>query len=112
MEHGLRIAGTVELGGLKAPANPKRAGVMLTRTQRMLPGLRTESRSDWMGFRPSLPDSLPAVGRSPRFRNVYFAFGHGHRGLSFAAVTGRLVADLLAGRTPVIDPSPYRADRF
>jgi len=112
MEHGLRIAGTVELGGLKAPPNPKRAAVMLTRTQRMLPGLRTERRSDWMGFRPSLPDSLPAVGRSPRFRNVYFAFGHAHRGLSFAAITGRLVADLVAGRTPVIDPSPYRADRF
>jgi len=112
MEHGLRIAGTVELGGLRAPPNPKRAAAMLTRTQRMLPGLRTEGRSDWMGFRPSLPDSLPAVGRSPRFRNVYFAFGHAHRGLSFAAITGRLIADLMAGRTPVIDPTPYRADRF
>jgi len=112
MEHGLRIAGTVELAGMKAPPNYKRSAAMLTRAQKMLPGLGDAGRTEWMGFRPSLPDSLPAVGRSPRFSNVYFAFGHAHRGLSFAAITGRLIADLVAGRKPVIDPAPYRADRF
>jgi D-amino-acid dehydrogenase len=85
---------------------------MLTRTRRMLPGLRDDGRTEWMGFRPSFPDSLPVIARSARFANVYFAFGHAHRGLSFAAITGRLIADLMAGRTPAIDPSPYRADRF
>jgi D-amino-acid dehydrogenase len=65
-----------------------------------------------MGYRPSLPDSLPVIGRSPRHRNAYFAFGHGHLGLTLAAVTGRLIADLVAGRTPSLDSVPYRIDRF
>ncbi len=54
----------------------------------------------------------PAIGPSPRFANVYFAFGHGHVGLCGGAPTARIIADLVAGRTPNIDIAPYRADRF
>ncbi len=65
-----------------------------------------------MGFRPSMPDSLPVLGPAPQADNVWLAFGHGHLGLTQAAVSGRLIADLMAGRKPVIDPAPYRATRF
>jgi D-amino-acid dehydrogenase len=59
-----------------------------------------------------MPDSLPVISASPRHRNLFFAFGHGHLGLTQAASTGRLIADLVAGREPTIDVAPYRADRF
>jgi len=66
----------------------------------------------WMGHRPSLPDSKPVIGRSPKVRNAYFAFGHGHVGLTGAPATAEIVAALVAGETPAIDPRPFAADRF
>ena len=65
-----------------------------------------------MGFRPSMPDSLPVIGPVPGSDRAFLAFGHGHLGLTLAAVTGRMVADMLAGRDSEIAPAPYRADRF
>jgi D-amino-acid dehydrogenase len=65
-----------------------------------------------MGYRPSLPDTLPVIGPSPRAPNVFYAFGHGHLGLTQSAATGRLIADLVSGQSPAIDLSPYRPDRF
>lgn len=112
LEHGLRFAGTVELGGLAAPPDYGRADVLLERGRRMFPGLNAAGATKWMGFRPSLPDSLPVIGSSTRHRNAFFAFGHGHLGLTLGAITGRLIADLVAGRDPGIDMTPYRVDRF
>ncbi len=109
---GLRIGGTVEFAGLDAPPDPSRQAAMVKHARRMLPGLRIEGASYWMGFRPSMPDSLPVIGRSPRHANTYFAFGHGHVGLTLAAITGRTIADLVAGRAPAFDLQPFRADRF
>ena len=65
-----------------------------------------------MGYRPSLPDSLPVLGKDPLRRDLYWAFGHGHLGLTMAAITGRIIADLASGRDPEIDLSPFRIDRF
>lgn len=112
METGLRVAGTTEFAGLDRPANPRRVEVLLAHARRMFPDLKTETRTDWMGQRPSTPDYLPVISRSTRFRNVYYAFGHGHLGVVSGAPTGRLVADLVAGRPPAIDMRPYRVDRF
>ena len=112
MTDGIRLGGTVEFAGLEAPANPKRWDIMAKRTRALLPGLKEEMRSTWMGFRPSMPDSLPVIGPSPRHANVYYAFGHGHLGLTLAAVTGRMIADLVAGRPPAVDATPYRITRF
>jgi D-amino-acid dehydrogenase len=112
MTEGIRLAGTVEFAGLKAPPNPKRWDVMTARSRTLLPGLKSEPRSTWMGYRPSMPDSLPVIGPSPRHQNVYYAFGHGHLGLTLGGVTGRLIADLVAPRTPLVDPTPYRVQRF
>ena len=63
-------------------------------------------------FVRSLPDSLPVISRSPRYENVFFAFGHGHIGLTAAAVTGRAVAASIGGERSPFDLSPFRADRF
>ena len=112
MAAGLRLAGTVEFAGLDAPPDPSRPAVMMEHARRMLPELKTAPASHWMGFRPSMPDSLPVIGRSPHFANVFFAFGHGHLGLTLAAATGRAVADLAAGRAPAFDVAPFRAERF
>jgi D-amino-acid dehydrogenase len=68
--------------------------------------------SRWLGHRPSTPDGLPVIGPSPAHPDVLHAFGHGHVGLAAAPATAELVADLLAGRSPAIDPQPYRPGRF
>ena len=65
-----------------------------------------------MGHRPSLPDSMPVLGRSPRFPNAIFAFGHGHVGLTCAAPTASIVAELVAGGAPYMDITPFTASRF
>ncbi len=112
MDMGLRLAGTVEFGGIEAPPNYARARVLLEHGRRMLPGLSTAGYSEWMGRRPSLPDSLPVIGRSPRFANALLAFGHQHVGLTCAPKTAGIVADLVAGRVPNIDIAPFGAGRF
>jgi D-amino-acid dehydrogenase len=112
MEGGLRIAGTVELAGLAAPPNYSRADALLAKAKRLLPALRYAKVERWMGHRPSLPDSLPVIGRSPHVRNAFFAFGHGHVGLTAAAPTGEIIAELIAGRKPFMNIAPFAADRF
>ena len=115
LEHGMRIAGTVELASLDAAPNYSRLRPMLERARRMLPGLadfKPDDESKWMGCRPSLPDSLPVISASPNHRNVLFAFGHQHLGVTLGPVTGRMIAALATGRSPEIDLSPYRIDRF
>ena len=116
MELGLRIAGTVEFGGVDAPPNYRRADVLLDHGRFLFPGLRngpeSQNVSQWMGCRPSLPDSLPVIGRSPHFEHLYYAFGHGHLGLTEGAITGKLIAEMIAGKPTSIDIAPYRIDRF
>jgi len=112
MEMGLRLAGTVELAGLETPPNYERAQKLLALGRQILPGLRSEGFTQWMGHRPCTPDSLPVIGRSPKQRNVYMAFGHGHQGLLAASKTGQVVAELVGGRAASIDLEPFRIDRF
>jgi D-amino-acid dehydrogenase len=112
MELGLRIAGTVEFGGLDAPPDYRRADILLDHGRFLFPGLRDGGVSRWMGCRPSMPDSLPVIGRSPHYERLYYAFGHGHLGLTEGAITGKLIAELIAGKPTSIDIDPYRIDRF
>ncbi|MGQ0677343.1 MAG: NAD(P)/FAD-dependent oxidoreductase [Rhodospirillales bacterium] len=112
MELGLRLAGTDELGGLAAPPNWERARLLQRQAARMFEGLDATNGEFWMGFRPSMPDSLPVIGPAPGNPRVHLAFGHGHLGVTFAAVTARLVADMIRGEQPLVDPAPYRPDRF
>ena len=111
MQGRLRVAGTVELGGLTAPPSLHRIAKLVDGARAIFPQLGQPSR-DWMGFRPSMPDSLPVIGPSRGGADVIHAYGHGHIGLTLAPITARIVADLIAGRVPEIDISPYRVDRF
>jgi D-amino-acid dehydrogenase len=113
LQTGMRVGGGVEFAGLAAPPNHRRTIALYRQAQEFLPDLPPfESGETWMGLRPSLPDSLPVIGQSPASGNVIYAFGHGHHGLTQAAATARLIADVVAGRTPPIDLHPYRPGRF
>jgi D-amino-acid dehydrogenase len=112
MEMGLRIAGQSEFAGIDAEPNYRRADILAKHMQRILPGISGADTTRWMGRRPSLPDSMPVIGRATKFSNVYYAFGHGHVGLCGGAPTGRITADLVSGRTPSIDVSPFSVARF
>jgi len=111
MRGGLRCAGTVELGGLDAPADPKRTAVIERQARRLLPDAG-DRLSDWLGFRPSMPDSLPVLGALPGVRGAWLNFGHGHLGLTLAALCGSITADLIDGREPEVDLTPFSATRF
>lgn len=95
----LRVAGTVELGGLHAPPSPHRIARLDQGVRALFPDLPAPSR-DWMGFRPSMPDSLPVIGPSRNGAEILHAYGHGHIGLTLAPTTARLIEAALAGRTP------------
>ncbi len=114
MSAGLRVAGTVEFAGVDAEPDMRRARILVDKTRRLFPRLAVDEArmTTWMGRRPSMPDSLPVIGRVPGHRNVLLAFGHGHLGLTFGAITGKLVAELAAGTTPSVDLAPYRPERF
>lgn len=113
LESGLRIGGAVEFGGLKAPPNHARTRALYEKASGLVDGLpEFDSGKLWMGFRPSLPDSLPVIGAALRNRNVLYAFGHGHYGMTQSAVTGALIADLVAGRTPPVALDPFSPTRF
>jgi len=109
---GIRIGGAVELGGLSLPPNFARADAMLNKAKAFLPDLRIDGGKQWMGFRPSMPDSLPVIGASRRSPDIVYAFGHGHLGLTQSAATGRLVADLLTGARAPLDLAPFSPQRF
>ena len=111
MEHGFRVAGTVELAGYAAGPNWRRADVLLHYAKRWFPELMDRGQTRWMGFRPSMPDSVPVIARSQGCENAFLAFGHGHLGITFGAKTGRLISDLVAGRDTGFDMQPYRTGR-
>lgn len=108
---GLRAAGTVELGGLGKAMRPHRTAMIERVSRRLVKDLGPAGRT-WLGFRPSMPDSLPVIGRSPSDPQVIHAFGHGHVGLTLGGITGRLVAELASGLPPSMDLTPFAAHRF
>jgi len=112
MADGIRLTFGVELAGVDAPADFRRIRRMVPRAREALPGLSGEPRREWLGYRPSLPDSKPVIGPAPASDRVLFAFGHGHLGLTLSAITGRCVADLIAGRAPPVPLAPFAATRF
>lgn len=111
LQDGLRAAGTVELGGLGQPVRPHRLEIIDRKARRLLPGLGP-SGSTWLGYRPSMPDSLPAIGPSVRDSRLIHAFGHGHIGLTLGGLTGRLVAELVSEQPTSIDLAPLAPHRF
>ena len=112
MEGGLRFAGTSEFARADAPPNWGRTEALAKLAPTMFPGVNVDGYRQWMGTRPSTPDSLPVIGRAPRAPRVWLAYGHGHFGLMSAPATGQVISDLIAGRAPRLDIDPFRPDRF
>ncbi len=112
MEGRLRLAGIVEFGGLSAPPSQAPLALLRRHLRQAMPRLRWKSEQGWMGHRPTLPDSLPVIGAVPGLAGAFMAFGHQHVGLTGAAKTGRLLAQLIAGQAPDISLAPYSPARF
>ncbi|MDB5663605.1 FAD-binding oxidoreductase [Cypionkella sp.] len=109
---GIRVGGTVEMAGLDAAADYRRAKVTVRRAQTALPGLQCAKFTEWMGHRPALPDTVPILSASAKTKGVFYATGHGHLGLTYAATTARLMGELITGTKPALDLYPYRVNRF
>ena len=109
---GIRVGGTVEMAGLNASPDFRRSKSTVKRAKEALPNLRCENFTEWMGHRPALPDTVPIMSASAKTKGVFYATGHGHLGLTYAATNARLMADLIIGIKPPIDMNPYRIDRF
>lgn len=114
LDCGDRIGGAVEFAGLEAPPNYNRADAIMARLRRFLPDMSANPPPGqrWMGFRPSIPDSLPVIGAATRSDQVLYAFGHGHYGLTQAAVTAEILATLVEHKQPPLDIELYAASRF
>jgi D-hydroxyproline dehydrogenase len=114
MDCGLRVVGMTELGGLRKPPTQKRFDSLRYHASALLadPTPLTSNHETWMGFRPTLPDSLPVIDQHPDYPTIVAAFGHQHLGLTQAAITSELVADRMTGQTTSIELSPYRMTRF
>jgi D-amino-acid dehydrogenase len=113
MEMGLRLAGTVEFGGLGRQATTRRAQLLLDYGKLIFPELKSTAKADtWMGHRPCLPDSLPVLGRAPAFEGLWLNFGHGHLGLTMSAVSGGLMARAMQELPVTADLTPYSIERF
>lgn len=112
MEGRVRLAGIVEFGGLDAPPSKRPFDLLRSEIAKAMPGLSWREEKAWMGHRPTLSDSLPIVGALPQVKGVFAGFGHHHIGLTGGARTGRLLAQLVAGRRPNVDLSPFAPERF
>jgi D-amino-acid dehydrogenase len=112
MEMGLRITSGVEFAPRDAPPTPVQFDRILPRARELFPiGERADDRT-WMGARPSFPDSRPVIGRAPGLAGLWLAIGHAHWGLTLGPATGRMIAEMMAGDQPFVDPAPFRAERF
>ena len=111
MEPGLRVVGTVEFGGLNIPISKKRIVNLVNNAKYLFPEL-TEHYDEWLGFRPTLPDCLPVMGPSKNYKNLYYSFGHHHLGWTLGAISGKIMAKMIAGENTNLDLSAYNSLRF
>lgn len=109
---GIRVGGTVEMAGLEAPPDFRRSKVTVRRATEALPRLECREFTEWMGHRPALPDTVPILSASAKTKGLFYATGHGHLGLTYAATTALLMADLVTGARPSLNLHPYRVNRF
>jgi D-amino-acid dehydrogenase len=112
MEQGIRLTTGVEFAARDAPPTPVQFDRLLPAARGLFPLGAAVEPKPWLGARPCFADSRPVIGRAPGQRGLWLAFGHGHWGLTLSAVTGRLIAEMMTGATPVCDPKPYSAERF
>ncbi len=112
MKRGIRLTTGAELGKLDTPQTPIQITEAEKIARRMFPIGEAADAAPWMGGRPCTPDMLPVIGPSPDKDGIWYAFGHGHQGLTMGPATGRLIAEMMGGKTPFVDPAPFRPSRF
>jgi D-amino-acid dehydrogenase len=112
MRRGIRLTTGAEFALRDAIRTPVQLGRAEPIARNLFPLAERLDTEPWMGARPCTPDMLPVIGRAPSHGNVWFAFGHAHHGFTLGAVTGRLIAELVTGEPPLVDPSPYSPARF
>ena len=112
MEGRIRCAGIVEFGGLDAPPSKPPIALMKKQIHEVIPNLTYERVEEWMGHRPAPSDSIPLIGPVDNIQGAYAAFGHHHIGLTSGPKTGRMIADMIAGKKSNIDLAPYNVSRF
>ncbi len=112
MEGRLRLAGVVELGSMDAPPSRAPFDLLMRGVRQVLPELRWDEASEWMGHRPSTPDSLPLIGAVPGIGGAWMGFGHQHIGLTAGPATGRILSQMITGQRPNMDVTPYDPGRF
>tara|TARA_Y100000590_G_scaffold412876_1_gene508188 strand:+ start:6671 stop:7927 length:1257 start_codon:yes stop_codon:yes gene_type:complete len=111
MEQGLRVVGTVEFGGLKNPPSKKRILNLVNNAKYLFPELK-KHEDEWLGYRPTLPDFLPVIGSSKKYKNLFYSFGHHHLGWTLGAISGKIVAGMIANENTNLDLSAYSSTRF
>ena len=111
MEQGLRVVGTVEFGGLKNPLSKSRIKNLIDNAKYMLGDL-PEHEDEWLGFRPTLPDFLPVMGPSKKYKNIFYCFGHHHLGWTLGPISGKIIAGMIAKENTNLNLSPYSSKRF
>lgn len=113
MQSGYRIGSTMEFAGYDTSLNEARLSLLTNGAKHYLREPLCEPvQEKWYGWRPMSADGVPLIGQLPKFKNAWLAAGHSMLGLSMGAGTGKLIAELVTGTTPHIDPQPYRVDRF
>ena len=111
MEQGLRAVGTVEFGGLNNPLSKSRVKNLINNAKYMMGDL-PEHEDEWLGFRPTLPDYLPVIGPSKKYKNVYYCFGHHHLGWTLGPISGKIISGMIAEENTNLDLKPYSSLRF
>jgi D-amino-acid dehydrogenase len=112
MRRGIRLTTGAEFALRDAMRTPVQLARAEPIARELFPLAERVDTDAWMGSRPCTPDMLPVIGRAPRHDNLYFAFGHAHHGLTLGPVTGRLIAEIVTGESPFVDPTPYLPERF
>jgi len=111
MEQGLRVVGTVEFGGLDNPLSKSRVKNLIDNAKYMMGDL-PEHEDEWLGFRPTLPDYLPVIGPSKKYKNVFYCFGHHHLGWTLGPISGKIISGMIAEENTNLDLKPYSSLRF
>jgi D-amino-acid dehydrogenase len=112
MEQGIRLTTGAEFAPRDAPPTPVQFDRLLPSARALFPLGEPVEPQPWLGARPALPDSCPAIDRAPGQKGLWLAVGHAHSGLSLGPATGRLLSEMMTGAEPFCDPTPYRAGRF
>ena len=112
LENGIRVGGASEIASLNRVANYARSRTMLKKARLLVPGLKNMEGIEWMGIRPTTPDTLPVIGPASRSPNIFYAFGHGHLGLTLGTSTAQLISDLICKQRPSVDIEALSPKRF